>query len=57
MKLSKAHAVQWKDQPLSVRKADSFRNEVDTSIRQQQQIEVSDLLSFEEYLQRYMAKR
>jgi len=57
IKLSKAHAVQWKGQPLSARQADSFRNEVDTSIRQQQQIEVSDLLSFEEYLQRYMAKR
>ena len=55
-RLSQKHYQYFKNMPLSQDRLDFFRETAEQSLRKQREMEASDTMSFEEYLQRYFAQ-
>ena len=56
LRVSRQHAAHFRSHELDAGRFDLFRQEVDTSLREQQAIEVSDTLSFAAFLEAYFAQ-
>jgi glutamate--cysteine ligase len=52
-RLSTEHAIHWRNRPLTPDRTQEFRIEAEASWRKQEQIEASEDLSFDEFLQQY----